>query len=80
MNFTNYIGHRVQMDRKEYTIEGIFSTHTGGLVAVKMSYKKGDKVEHEHLMSNILSLKIENGQAKLLPPESEVVTLGSKVK
>lgn len=79
MNFNNFIKHRVQMDRKEYTIESVFSTHTGGLVAVKMSSKNGDKVEHEHFMSNILKMKIDSGQATLLPPETEEVKLGSKV-
>lgn len=77
-NFNNFINHRIKMDRKEYTVVSVFSTHTGGLVAVKLSYKDGDKVEHEHVMSNVLNNKIENGLAQMLPPETEAVKLGSK--
>lgn len=77
-NFNNFINHRIVMDRKEYTILNVFSTHTGGLVAVKLSYKEGDKVETEHVMSNALNHKIDNGLAQLLPPETEVIKLGSK--
>lgn len=78
MDFSKMINHKVLMDRKEYTIVSIFSTHIGNLIAVKLSYKVGNNVETEHMMSNVLANKINQGLAKVLPPESETIRLGSK--